>query len=985
MADKIPVDPQQLEQLVVKAAAFRDQGDQQFIETALADVAPDGRESYREQLRDHFDADSSQTFDTVLTGDATDSPPAPPLSDRTQIHQPAFRGKNEGGSKKDRHPDLPTKIGKFQISRELGRGAFGVVYQGYDKELERKVAIKVSLVKSRKWQSRLRTEAAKLAKTESTGIVPVYDIGTTDEGAVYVVQKFIDGCTLRELIKTRPLSPARAARLIRAIAIGLEPAHRHEILHRDLKPDNILLDESGKPWIADFGLAISEQEQFAKGREVAGTPLYMSPEQIKGRVDFLDPRSDIWALGVMLYEVLTNKLPFNGKSTKALTDQICELDPRPLHQRAPGVLSEELNEIFKRCCAKQPADRFATVRELADALDELIAGGLGERNILGEVVPLSIADSAIMDNGSSIGELIRSKAHAGSTEVESKRLELAAPELVTRDSATESWSLASRVGAFMAAVTLSILGSVAVIQYLRRDPTTVSVPMPVTPPAKDVSVVEQEVTEPVVVPFDADGSAEKPWVVAADGTGSHTTINTAVNDSSPGAHIRLTPGTYDEAIRFLHAVTITGVPTEKGGSADHLCVIENSSDSPVVTDTAQGIVTLRHVHVAGNGHQTTKEFNAIDVVQGTLALEHCSVTTSSFNCVKLRANARLDAHDSQFHDAREFAISTKDHAHLALTNCVFRHSGVQIVGGPGTIDGCRFFGKNGMYISGSQRVSIANSEFQDGVEYGVAVTTGGMVACQKNTFANCRYGIWVTANENPAADAKHASVDVSSSSFRECEVAINVQGGVVRANNRCRVDGGNIGIGVQSGDVHLVDMTISDSTHGVKATGDASIHLQRCTLQRCSATAVDMLSGRLEIQGGSIRQCTNGIALGDKKLWPERSAQGTISGLNIEFAGNQGAGIMAYSGPLEISDLTLTRGMFGVYAEGPKAEQMSNAPPTELTISDSTFNGQSDVCIVAIGDCRVSLARSPAQPSDQGRATLAREPAEIVEKNSPSP
>jgi serine/threonine protein kinase len=178
---------------------------------------------------------------------------------------------------------------------------------------------------------------------------------------------------------------------MREIAIGLEPAHAMDILHRDLKPDNILIDTAGRSWIADFGLAISEDEQVHHRRELAGTPPYMSPEQIQGKIDFLDPRSDVWALGVMFYELLTGKLPFNGKNRKAIAEQICEMDPRPLHQRAPGLLTESMNEVFLRCCAKKPSDRYATVAKFVEALDQLAHDGLCEQNLQGQTV-LSVAE-----------------------------------------------------------------------------------------------------------------------------------------------------------------------------------------------------------------------------------------------------------------------------------------------------------------------------------------------------------------------------------------------------------------------------------------------------------------------------------------------------------------------------------------------------------------------------------------------------------------
>ncbi|MCA9129640.1 MAG: serine/threonine protein kinase, partial [Planctomycetales bacterium] len=226
----------------------------------------------------------------------------------------------------------------FQLLDEIGRGGFGVVYRARDQQLNRRVAIKIPLTCQPRTKQAYLSEARNAASLDIPGIVPVYQVGMTANDLPFVVQKLIDGQSLAYAVRQGgELSEHQAVQIMIAISEAAGAAHAKSLVHRDLKPANILIDREGKPWITDFGLALSEEEQAGRRGEVAGTPTHMAPEQLKGKADWLDGRTDIWALGVILYELLTGKLPFYSKDRAELFDQILNRDPRPISQRAPHL------------------------------------------------------------------------------------------------------------------------------------------------------------------------------------------------------------------------------------------------------------------------------------------------------------------------------------------------------------------------------------------------------------------------------------------------------------------------------------------------------------------------------------------------------------------------------------------------------------------------------------------------------------------------
>ncbi len=265
---------------------------------------------------------------------------------------------------------IQQRIGRYRLQRVLGEGAFGRVWLGFDEELERHVAIKVP--KPERFQSPqdaelYLAEARMVASLDHPHLVPVYDMGRSENGSVYVVSKYIEGSDLKTLIEHRRLAPKEAAALLAVVAQALHHAHQKRVIHRDIKPANILIEEmTHTPYVADFGLAIKEEDYLKSGR-MAGTPAYMSPEQARGEGHRLDGRSDIFSLGIVFYELLTGKRPFRGSSSYELLVQISTEEPQPPRERNVSIPAE-LERICLKALSKRVSDRYVTAADLADDL-----------------------------------------------------------------------------------------------------------------------------------------------------------------------------------------------------------------------------------------------------------------------------------------------------------------------------------------------------------------------------------------------------------------------------------------------------------------------------------------------------------------------------------------------------------------------------------------------------------------------------------------
>jgi predicted Ser/Thr protein kinase len=297
---------------------------------------------------------------------------------------------------------LPETFGRYRIVRKLGQGSMGTVYLAHDGQLDRQVALKVprfSASDDREMRQRFLSEARSAATIEHPNICPVYDVGEID-GTPYLTMAYLEGQPLTRLFQgATPMSARAVAALVAKLALALQEAHNRGIIHRDLKPSNIMINQRGEPVILDFGLARRLHQGDARltlNGQPLGTPAYMSPEQVVGAVEIMGPGSDVYCLGVILYQLLTRRLPFEGSVAEVLGQIVTRLPEPPSKYRTD--LDPRLEAICLKALSKEVAGRYATMREFAAALAGFVDSGRETRGwrvwLHRKRLPLAIAAGA---------------------------------------------------------------------------------------------------------------------------------------------------------------------------------------------------------------------------------------------------------------------------------------------------------------------------------------------------------------------------------------------------------------------------------------------------------------------------------------------------------------------------------------------------------------------------------------------------------------
>lgn len=267
-------------------------------------------------------------------------------------------------------------FGNYEIISELGRGGMGVVYKARDPKLNRVVALKVLLAgdgASEDQIMRFHREAESVAKLSHPNIIPIYDIGQ-EGNQHYFTMDFTDGEPLDKYVKENKLKTNQSIEIMQKVASAISYCHDKGILHRDMKPANVIIDKNGEPHIMDFGLAKATEVQDTKLTQtgmIMGTPAYLSPEQGESAKD-IDGRTDIWSMGIMLYEMLCGETPFQGESAMEIITKVCMDDPTPLNQKKK--VSTDINTVTMKCLEKDRNERYTTAKDFADDLQRYLDG-----------------------------------------------------------------------------------------------------------------------------------------------------------------------------------------------------------------------------------------------------------------------------------------------------------------------------------------------------------------------------------------------------------------------------------------------------------------------------------------------------------------------------------------------------------------------------------------------------------------------------------
>jgi serine/threonine protein kinase len=399
---------------------------------------------------------------------------------------------------------IGTTLSHYKIVAKLGQGGMGVVYKAEDTRLERMVALKVLPDNfSEELRERLLREARLAASLRHPNICPIYDVGEEDD-KIFVSMAFLDGESLEEMLKVGGLPVELVTDMVRQTAYALHEAHTHGVIHRDVKCANILVTNKGEAMLLDFGLAKGNADtRLTTTGTMVGTASYMSPEQVQAQD--VDHKTDIWSLGVVLYEALAGQLPFDAKETLSMMYAIANKEVAPLAEVAPWV-PENLCVVVERALAKAPSERFETALQMAEALGGLRSGS-------GTTGAGSGASPGITPSESAMRSLSQpTTASQAERPTEIVKQHLAANESGYSEAAAptkEAWSASNTIKLSAIAAILAVVVVMALLGNLsgpveQAEPSTPSVAE--TEPTENAELVASTATQPESVPVQPQSS-----------------------------------------------------------------------------------------------------------------------------------------------------------------------------------------------------------------------------------------------------------------------------------------------------------------------------------------------------------------------------------------------------------------------------------------------------------------------------------------------
>ncbi|HZV02401.1 MAG TPA: protein kinase [Planctomycetota bacterium] len=320
-------------------------------------------------------AEASRTHDTANIHDS--SGVEPDRSVRPEERETYVAPRASDRLARDESQRSLGEIGHYTITGELGRGGMGVVYKAYDRVLKRNVAVKMILDPTRAGRSlveRFRAEASAVARLHDPRIVSVFEVGEHDEKP-YIVMELVDGRSLEQLLQEEELSERRIAEVLRDTALALQHAHDNGIIHRDVKPENVLVDRAGGAHLMDFGLAqdLAATTRLTVAGQILGTPAYMAPEQASGTGEVIGPRADVYALGAVLYRALAGRPPFEGSAIQELIYRVLTEEPKAPRTIRPDI-HPDLETIALRCLTKEQGRRYESAAAVAEELRRFLDG-----------------------------------------------------------------------------------------------------------------------------------------------------------------------------------------------------------------------------------------------------------------------------------------------------------------------------------------------------------------------------------------------------------------------------------------------------------------------------------------------------------------------------------------------------------------------------------------------------------------------------------